>query len=321
MAQKNETEVSVSAADGVVLVVVDEMKRERMTRWLNNDLTEDEEWEMEDSIHDPEWRAALNEVLSPFTKLHVWHRTRSESLSVALDEHELEQAQNFGGLFLNMPMPHRGPDVSLKATPSTKGVLVYVDDPQEKTRCCLIPWGTKEFYWGDGVLNLTFTVTEEREPVNWKCQRAASELCSLAFGQGHSRALEHALNVIDQIKGFWLDRLASAAHAFEHGTLEDTDELELDVGSLLRLRIHMDILAERMCDGFLDMELIDMDKLLAPHKDGIFIIPSRPYELIMEEGPVSTGSWWGCRKRLDEQFPKWMLYQALDEARTKKPRP
>ena len=288
---------------------------DQVSRWLNGKLEGDEADEVHHQVtaHPREgnpWRDALNEELSLFKNLHVRRRQRRDSLCVALDKHEISQAKRFNGLVLSMPLPHR--DASLEAVVSPEGLLLYVDEPHEEVRVRLIPWGTTEFRWSDRVVDIIFQITEHTDPVEWRCTRAADDLCALAYGAGHSRALEHALNVIEDIKGFWLDQLATADHVFEEG-LDGPEDLEHLVDRLLRLRIHLDILAKRLSDGYLDMELDEVDELLAKHKAGLLLLDDRTYYASLEDGPVSLQSWWGYPKLLEQRVPRAYVELALEE--------
>ena len=288
--------------------------------WLNNKL----EGEVAEEVHDlvtaypregNPWRDALNEALSIFQDLRVARRSRRDSLGVALDEHEIDQAKRFGGCVLSMPLPHR--DASLEAVVTPEGILFHVEEPHEEIRTWLVPWGTKEFRWSDRVVDITFQITERVDPVEWRCRQAANDICALAYGTGHSRALEHAVNVIEDIHGYWLDQLAMAEHVLEEGLLEESTELEHQVASLLCLRIHLDILAKRMCDGYLDLMLEEVDELLAPHQAGLLALDDDRYQECLRSCVVSERtvmkSWWGYPALLEQQVPRAYLELALEE--------
>ena len=287
---------------------------ETVNNWLNGKLSWEDESDVAGRVsgypRENPWRDAYNEALSMFKDVHHRRLGRGDSLRVALDEHEIKQAMAFGGLCLNMPIPHEGRDASLLAVLTPEGVLFFTDIPHEERRSRLAPWGTKTFRWSDGVLDITFTLHECDFGVHTRMRQAATEVCSLAFGAGHSRAAEHVLNVIGHLQGYWVDVLANAAHAFKEA-LEDTRELEDQVATLLCLRVHLDILARRLSDPCIDFELEDADELLAKHKEGLLLLDERTYDRLTEEGPLDKHSWWGFPLLLEERVPVWWIEEAL----------
>lgn len=286
---------------------------ETVTRWLNHELVDD--YEVNDLVRrDPEWRQALHDALAMFTRLRFFRRHRNDTLSVALDRNEIRQAERFHGLILNMPLPHEGDGAALKALLTPGGILFYADIPGEHTRTRLCPWGAKEFVWRDRVLELTFELVEQEERQAWRRSRAANDVCALAYGAGHSRALEHALNTVDDLKGYWASHLANAAHAFDE-SLEEPDDLQEHLAMLVRLRVGLDVLARRLCDGILDFELAEADALLEQHKEGLLLLDDEFWRYLDydEDGPVDKTKWWRFPQLLDEKVPTCVVLAALEE--------
>lgn len=288
---------------------------EKVQGWLNNDLSPEEEWEVAEFVEaGGAWRDAYNEALQMFKNVHFTRSARRDSLRVAVDEHETKQAIAFGGLCLNMPMPHKGGGASLLAVRTPEGILFFTDIPNEEQRCRLAPYGTKTFRWCDRVLDITFTMHEHDFGLSERMRHAANDVCQLAYGTGHSRAIEHCLNVIEDLQGYWVDVLANASHAFEEA-LEDTEDLEQQVMTLLSLRIHLGILARRLNDPALDFALDDADALLAPHKSGLLLLDERTYTRFIEGVTVKPESWWGFPLLLEEQVPRHLVLQTLKAMR------
>lgn len=287
--------------------------------WLNGKLDAEQEWELDHELATPgPWRDAYNEVLRMFENVHYSRDSRESSLAVAVDEHELEQAKSFMGRLLSMPTPHLGSKASLEAVATPKGLLFHITDPDDHRdeRHDLVPYGTETFRWRDRILDMKFTLHEHDWGVDHRLHRRADDLCSLAYGTPHSRALEFALVVVEDLVGYWRDLLASAAHAFNEG-LHTEDALDYKVNRLLRLRIHFSILARRLGDPALDFELDAADALLAEHKDGLLLISEREYQMSLDDGPVSTKDWWGFPLLLEQEVPRALVLSILEEMREK----
>lgn len=292
-------------------------KNETIRAWLNNELKdEDLLWDLPDLVRrDPMWNEALHQELEMFSQLRFFKQRSRDTLAIARDEHEIDQAEDFRGLILNMPLPHEGPKASLKAVLGEKGIFFYADIPYEERRIKLCRWGEQQFVWRDRVLNMTFQLVEQDLSPTTTRRRTADDICSLAFGTGHSRALEFALEVIEDIRGFWVDILANAAHSFEYGLEVVDEEQEHMVADLVRLRIHLDLLARRLRNGGLDLELGNVDELLFPHRAGTLVIDDRNYRRLLEEGDVSSSSWWGYPQHLDEVVPRALVLEVLESLR------
>jgi hypothetical protein len=272
---------------------------------------------MEENVNAPgPWRDAYNEELRMFETVHYTRMSRTDGLSVAVDVHEMETAKSFSGRLLSMPAPHLGSKASLEAVATPDGLLFHITNPDihEDERRRFVPYGAKQFRWWDRTLDITFTLQEYEPGTAERLRKRADDLCSLAYGTPHSRALEFALVVVEDLKGYWRDLLASASHAFTEA-LDTEDELDHLVNRLLRLRIHFDLLARRLCDPALDFELDEADDLLAAHKDGLLLISERAYRDSLEDGPVSPSSWWGYPLLLDQEVPRHMIENLLEQMR------
>jgi len=103
--------------------------RKRIEDWLSGLLSPEEGDELEWAVgHPGPWRDLYNRVLSeepgrpgmPRRLPFIRHR-RQDTLRVAVDRYEADQAKKTGGCVYCLPIPHEGPDASLEAVVTPEG--------------------------------------------------------------------------------------------------------------------------------------------------------------------------------------------------------